>query len=561
MSQTPSFSLITEPWISCELSEGAEALLSLYQVFDGSTEIIGLRGDSPTQDYAVLRVLLAIFWRAHRHETAGDPGETFYFDEWREEALAEARSGGPDNAVLSYLEDHADRFELLHPAQPFMQVADLHTSSNSRQDVSRIVPEAESDFFTMRSGDALSSLPLSEAARWLIHTQAYDYSGIKSGAVGDSRVKGGKGYPIGTGWAGMTGGTTVLGRSLRQTLVLNTTLGALDGGDRDQPVWEREPDGPAPRPVEHPAGAADFATWQSRRIRLFPDAGRIVAVLVSNGDRIPDAGANVFGDPMTPYRFSTNKSTKTATVYYPRPYDTNRMMWKSLEPLIAVEGDVPLARGEHSGKRPATLDALAEMHRDYERDLGLLTVRLTSASYGAQASSPATTVDARVDVPRSLLHEDSRIARQAVLDNARASLAASVNLGSFAGRLLVAAGSEYAFQVQPTDALLAELEPAFRDWLRRLNPQETGARSRSWQLFVAERVRGRAQLLLRGAGPKALIGREILSNDRPSLVTAGTAYAQLQRDLYKALPLTDDSRNDTQPPNPATSSQEETSHD
>jgi hypothetical protein len=44
-------------------------------------------------------------------------------------------------------------------------------------------------------------------------------------------------------------------------------------------------------------------------------------------------------------------------------------------------------------------------------------------------------------------------------------------------------------------------------------------------------------MLLRGAGPKALIGREIVQNDRISLLTAGTAYSMLQRDLRKVLKL------------------------
>ncbi|MGC2927788.1 type I-E CRISPR-associated protein Cse1/CasA, partial [Enterococcus faecalis] len=80
-----------------------------------------------------------------------------------------------------------------------------------------------------------------------------------------------------------------------------------------------------------PQGPADLATWQSRRIRLMPEGDRVVGVIVCNGDKIPDAGANVLDDPMTPYRFSTNKSKKDHDVYYPRPYDVERTMWKALD--------------------------------------------------------------------------------------------------------------------------------------------------------------------------------------------------------------------------------------
>ncbi|NYN06610.1 type I-E CRISPR-associated protein Cse1/CasA, partial [Salmonella enterica subsp. enterica serovar Typhimurium] len=75
--------------------------------------------------------------------------------------------------------------------------------------------------------DGRSKLSFAEAARWLVHTQAYDYSGIKPGVEGDPRVKGGKGYPIGTGWSGMTGGTVIRGTTLLETLLLNSTPEAI----------------------------------------------------------------------------------------------------------------------------------------------------------------------------------------------------------------------------------------------------------------------------------------------------------------------------------------------
>ncbi len=69
MGQVKSFNLIEEPWIICRTDDGTQKL-SIRQVFDGSARPLAIVGDSPTQDYAVLRVLLAIFWRAHFHDLA-----------------------------------------------------------------------------------------------------------------------------------------------------------------------------------------------------------------------------------------------------------------------------------------------------------------------------------------------------------------------------------------------------------------------------------------------------------------------------------------------------------
>lgn len=540
MTQPATFSLLTEPWIRCQLADGTPASLSIRDIFDGRHSVRSIRGESPAQDYAVLRVLLAIYWRAHRTDVAVEPGDTFSSEEWFEDAWEIAASGGRDDSVLEYLDQHADRFDLLHPEQPFMQVADLHTEKGVTFTVERIIPEAESDYFTMRTGRGRASLGFAEAARWVIYTQSYDYSGIKSGAVGDDRVKNGKGYPIGTGWTGMTGGTTIVGTTLRETLVLNTT-GACLRDEQDRPVWERQPDDASERTVPVPHGPADFATWQSRRIRLFCDEEKVHAVLVSNGDRIPDAGANALGDPMTPYRYSSNKSKGNNTVYYPRPYDVDRTMWRSLEALITAEGDPGNDGKNLPPLRPATVSQLADFYEMGRGAPDWIDVHLVSVAYGPQSSSVATTVDSRIEVPLQLLRRDAGSARRALLNTAQATSDAASALGSFAGQLLVAAGGEYAFQASPTDTLLARLEPQFITWLGQLEVSGLEGHMRTWQQLVREAVVSDAAEYMRGAGPKAMVGREVSQGADATatrITSAGTAYRWLLARLDKTLPMT-----------------------
>ena len=129
---TREFNLIDEPWIACTIGEETREL-SLLELIGNLGSIRRLAGESPTQDYAVLRVILVIFWRAHRKdEDLIGPGRNL--DDWWLDMLETAGSADPaDQAKLSepmlaYLEEHRDRFDLLHPATPFMQVADLHLS-------------------------------------------------------------------------------------------------------------------------------------------------------------------------------------------------------------------------------------------------------------------------------------------------------------------------------------------------------------------------------------------------------------------------------------------------
>lgn len=547
------FSLLDEPWIKAVDAEGNQVVVGIRDVFDGSKEISFIQGDSPAQNYAVTRLLLAIFWRAHHPDTEVDPGEAFNHAEWFEDLREQLQDSGRDDAVLQYLKGYEDRFDLVDAERPFMQVADLCVSSGEVKHVSTIVPESQDPYFSMRAGVERDSLSLAEAARWLVYVQAYDYSGIKSGVVGDSRVKGGKGYPIGTGWSGMTGGTLVVGENLLDTLILNTPKEALLSVE-DRPVWERNPDGPDQRSTvgesPFPQGAADLATWQSRRVRLHFNGGRVTGVVVGIGDPVPDAGANVFGDPMTPYRYSTNKSKKGKDVYYPRPYDVDRTMWKAFDALVVAETDDGFSGKDKAPKRPKTLDSLALLAREVEDIPPVLNLELVSIEYGPQASSVATTYASQMSMPVIVLMEGSKNLRFHVREAVAATTKAAVALGQFVGNLGLASGGDYQFGVAATDRVLAELEPRFNTWLRGLADltaeQASGSnenldeRMTNWQKTVRDAIDVQAKIALRGAGPRAFVGRVLDQSEESKgrVVSAYDYYQRLQWVLDKNLPRT-----------------------
>lgn len=550
-----SFNLLDEPWIICTTYDGS-ATLSIREIFDGSATPVAVLGDSPTQDYAVLRLLLAIFWRAH-HQSVTQLLSTkagrqdFRWEDWFVDKRQALLNDGRDQTVLDYLTQYESRFDLLHEETPFMQVAGLHTKKGTKSEVSRIVPDAEHDYFTMRTHDGRSQLSFAEAARWLVHAQAYDYSGIKSGAEGDPRVKGGRGYPIGTGWSGMTGGTVIRGTTLLETLLLNSTPEAIYVKNADDhPVWEREPDTPSQRndragklakpDAPRPHGPADLATWQSRRIRLFTEDDSIVNVLVSNGDQIPDAGKNVFGDPMTPYRYSPTQSKKGLEAYYPRPYDTTRTMWRSLDALIASSSDPGFDGKNLAPKRPSNLVNLSAIADDQGND-EVADLHIVSMEYGPQSSTVGTIVSANMGLPLQLLQDDSLSAahRQYVRDAAEATKDAAVSLGWFAGQLKVAAGGEYVFDADAADRLYTVLEPKFLTWLRNLDLAHIGNEATGWQVEIENQVLHIADEAIRGAGQRALVGRVVDAQDDDSgrIVNAGSLYRQLRYRLSQDLPL------------------------
>lgn len=536
---TSSFNLLDEPWIQCAVGEERHEL-SLRGVFQNLRSIRRLAGDSPTQDYAVLRVLLAIFWRAHRKD-ALLTGARKQTRRWWTEMFLAATDGDEEELaeltepVLAYLEEHRDRFDLLDPARPFMQVADLHTTKGEYAPVRRLVPDAESDYFTQRAGKALEVLDLDEAARYLVALHAWDYSGIKSGAVGDPRVKGGRGYPIGTGWCGATGGVVLHGAQLAQTLVLNTPAAEVFGRqtEEDLPVWEQDPQGAAPRGVEFPAGPADVLTWQTRRIRLFPEDGRVSTVLVSNGDRIERK--NQFADPMTGYRWSRNQSSKDTVVHMPAAHSAQRTLWRGVQALLVREGAMTPKKGEHLSIQPASIAALRELADAEVPGLAetRIGVELVGMVYGTQDAVIEESIHEEIPLQLGVLMEGSPRLAALMIEAADATMRAAVNLGQFAGNLLRAAGGTYEFQEHVTDGVLQRLGDRFRLWLEELRPGvDRQALRDAWFDVVEDFMVQEARTLQRGAGPKAMIGR--IDEDR--LVTSATAMDMLQGSLRKNLP-------------------------
>ncbi|MDU6128152.1 MAG: type I-E CRISPR-associated protein Cse1/CasA, partial [Veillonella sp.] len=193
---TSAFNLIDEPWIAVRRPDNVVIEVSIRDAFHQASSLRGLAGEIPTQEAAVLRLLLAIAIRA----TAEYRSDDEKIDDWAQWW----ESGLPLHEIDEYLDRCHDRFFLVDGHTPFMQVADLHTSKGGYSGLTKIISEVPPNdkFFTTRDGAGISSLGFAEAARWLVHAQAFDISGIKSGAVGDPRVKGGRGFPIGTGISG-----------------------------------------------------------------------------------------------------------------------------------------------------------------------------------------------------------------------------------------------------------------------------------------------------------------------------------------------------------------------
>ncbi|WP_173668172.1 type I-E CRISPR-associated protein Cse1/CasA [Thermobifida fusca] len=542
-TDAPSFNLITQPWLPVQYRDGTEKELSLLEVFKQAPLLRRLVGDVPTQEFALLRFLLAIL-----HDAIGGPEDS---DEWAELwTQDEAEQQLPFDCIASYLEQYYHRFDLLHPTTPFFQVADLHTQKNDVFSLDRIVADVPNGelFFTMRAR-GVDRLSFAEAARWLVHAHAYDTSGIKSGAVGDPRAKGGKGYPQGVSWAGNLGGILVEGANLYETLLLNLVAFDTDNlivTPEDRPAWRQPPTTAAPADDEElaqrPYGLCDLYTWQSRRIRLHYDADGVYGVLLAYGD--PLAPHNKHNhEPMTAWRRSPaqEKKLKKPQVYLPREHDPTRSAWRGLGALVAGEASGAEQRGEAAAiVRPRILDWVARLvNEGFLPEDYFIRTRLIGVSYGTQQAVIDEIVDDHVAMAVVLLHErDSGLGRTAIKAVEDAEKAVTV-LGGLAADLAKAAGADPETpRAAARDRGFGMLDGPFRTWLATLAPgTDATERRRAWQQKAHRIISDLGRQLVAEAGEAAWNGRVIKGKNTDVWLNASRADLKFRAELKKELPM------------------------
>ncbi|MFH8409595.1 type I-E CRISPR-associated protein Cse1/CasA [Streptomyces sp. NPDC018019] len=542
----PSFDLVTRPWLPVQRLDGSTEELSLRDLFAQTRELRRLVGDVPTQELALLRLLLAVV-----HDALDGPAD---LEGWEELWQADA----PFAPVLDYLRRYGNRFDLLHPERPFFQVSGLRTEKDEIASLNRLVADVPNGdpFFAMRR-PGVDRLSYAEAARWLVHAHAYDTSGIKSAMAGDGRAKAGKVYPLGVGSAGTLGGIFAEGANLHETLLLN--LIALDEGivemadhagtgGEDRPAWRREqPFGPGPRgaasDISRPDGLRDLYTWQSRRIRLHAEDGAVTGVVLGYGDPLAMSAPWKL-EPMSGWRRSPAQEKKQGRplVYMPQQHDPSRAAWRGLDSLLRTRR----AATDDSGRGvPVSLPSGVVRWSSMLTTEGvldpraLIRLRLIGAVYGTQQSVVDEIVDDSVVLPAVLLHQEHAAFCTAAVDAVADADEAVRALGHLAGNLARAAGTDAAPATQTArDLGFGTLDGPYRQWLATLatysDPQEA---RKQWRATVRRRILRLGRDLLNSAGPAASEGRVTeLPGYGPTWVNDAVAETWFHRRLNKVLP-------------------------
>ncbi|WP_052589823.1 type I-E CRISPR-associated protein Cse1/CasA [Luteipulveratus mongoliensis] len=526
-----SFDLLTQPWVAVRDDDGVHEL-SLIDTFARAHELTGLAGELATQDLAVLRLLLVILRRT-MGSVRGD-GEAI--DRWAEWWQAESL---PTPQIDAYLAGCSERFDLLHPTTPFMQVAGLEAGKTSGL-VKLIgdVPDGHR-YFTLRSGAGLRSLSYAEAARWVVHCQAFDPSGIKSGALDDGRTKGGRGYPIGTGWTGRCGLVVMEGANLKETLLLNLRLDP-DDAPEDRPVWEREIPTETPDPMHVvAAGPCDLMTWPIRRIRLIHNGSEVTDAIIANGTPVQWHNQHRL-ETMTAWRRSSGQEKKHGVpAYMPHEHDANRSFWRGLQSLMVTGGERRTTSNDaEQSLPPRTLDWIATLQADDALDVDHPTrMRAIGMVYGSNSSVVASVVDDALQLRLSVLTDSDLEAE--VVAALRAADEGVQALANLAANLARASG---ALPEEDREAARAQgyygLDQGFRRWVSTLSTRSDPTERRTaWQSYVHHTLGAMGDALVTASGDQVWRGRLVTqTKGGERLVNAPVAHLWFTGTLRSVLP-------------------------
>lgn len=510
-----SFNLIDEPWIDVTQTDGHENTVSVRQLFQGAPTLRYLCGESPTQVFAITRVLLAIVRRA---VAWGDDPMRTWSNLWEQGTF-------DIEEIDAYLDAVHHRFDLLDTAVPFMQVATLRNSKGESNPLSKIVATTGSTrdgraLFTMQTGAGLERISFAAAARWLINCHAFDVGGNKTGDPDDPRTSNGKTHdnrsPAGssswartTGWAGRLGGIIFESRNLFETLMLNTVALDRDGegpSPSDLPVWEREQLTSGVRATPTPSGPCDLLTWQTRRIRLFSDGDAVTGVLVTHGDTIIDPKNMVNLEPMTSWCEETDKRTR-AHYYMPLRWSPDRAVWQGLESQLCDAQESRRALTADWIAMALTEELIRPGHPIRAHAYGLDYPDLHRTTVGAS-------IDDSVQFAVSLFAADSE-ARGIASEAVRRTAAAVGALSDLAGALDRASGSRRskpayrAIRKRVKSEAYYQLSAEYRRWLPKLSESAGARKLDEWTSTVRELVTRMAEQLLAGTNPAALRGRMV----------------------------------------------------
>ncbi len=557
------FNLIDEPWVSVIVDEkGQSQEVSLRDLFENAHLYKSIAGETKTQDFAVLRVLLAVLHTVFsRFDAEGKaypffdlddrykpvPGTFLYDDEdeveeykddlymtWRDLWL----EGRFPEIVNTYLYRWQDRFYLLDEENPFFQVVpeDVSVGNISKNkpsfisggNINRLISESGNKIalFAPKAAENKAILSEAECARWLITFQSYT-------GLSDKVIFGKDKYKASKGWLFDIGGIVIEGENLFETLMLNLVLlhPASEYQVAEQkPCWEYESSEIIDyyfSGLDYDNLAALYTNW-SRAVYIdqdidFADAFECQIV------KLPEIRHNDnFLESMTIWRYNETGENKES--FTPRKHQVNQAIWRSFGLL-----SLPSSDSSNKQRQPGIIDwvnSISGIIGDYD-----LTIHAISMKDDGNATSwvPVDEATDKLNINELILtdikesgwvpriHDTVENTKQVVESTYRRFLMGIKEIRNI---------DSNSFVNEEVEKLYYQIDQPFSQWLSQLKPGDSKDKHIfEWKDRLKRIILHQAENFVKNAGPRDYTG--IIDNN--SVKNIATVYNNFMYFLNKQL--------------------------
>lgn len=538
------FNLLTEPWIRVRLRDNTVREVSLTEALVSAQDYADLAGEMPTQNAAVLRLLLAVLFTVFsRVDAKGEPRPLMQSDDALERWSALWQLGHfPAEPVRDYLEQWKDRFWLFHPTHPFWQVPTLSNGiafDGKKLNGERAESGNKTPLFQNISKTECAVLTYAQAARWLIYQNGYDERG--------GRPKAGNKPRHGVGWLGQIGFVAVKGKNLYETLLRNMVFSTGQNAIQEEqaPCWEREQIR-TEQSVEivMPKNQAELLTLQSRRILLIrsEEMPGVVGYEVLGGDYWDSE--NAFGEQMTLWRRTSKENEKVT--YEPQQHEMGKQLWRELPAMLDPESRKPGVLIWNQ-----KLQSLRILSKKEQIVISMVGIR-----YDDQGASVKDVYTDQLEMQLATLNDLGRKWTVRINREVQRCEETAKNIGTLCMELKLAGGLDYnkvkgfKDKQKVTEDARAQfyfvVDQPFRQWLQAIDPEQDDPDEAAlrWQTRARSIAEKLGKQMVMEAGNAALKGRRIVvdkdkKTERTILYTAPKAYNHFRTRLWEIYPKTE----------------------
>ena len=531
--QATEFNLLQEPWIRVRMRDYTVKEVSLTDALLHAQEYVDLAGEMPTQDAAMLRLLLAVLHTVFsRVDTEGSPAPLVTTDKallrWGE---LWKLGHFPEQPLRAYLDKWQERFWLFHPERPFWQVPEAKIGTEyAASKLNGELSESSNKLrlFSAYAGNGKAELSYAQAARWLLSVNGYDDTSAKPK---------GKGLPsVGAGWLGKLGYIQAQGKNLFETLMLNLTFlqDAAKLWGENHPCWELD----VPRSAERteialPDNPAQLLTLQSRRLLLHREGAKVVGFTLLGGDFFPRE--NAFAEQMTVWRDQDPKQSKKTGAYtfVPSRHDPSRQFWREFPAVFCEEGG--------GRRKPGVVRWEELLQSDQGRQLDrrrMVCFRISGMKYGDKDFFVNDSFSDSLTFQAELLEALKKPWRTKITTEIGNCERAAKIVGHLAQNLALAAGGGGDADSESARAqFYFRIDQPFRRWLQSIDPEmdDQDEKMAQWQEQAHQIAKELGRQMVEQAGAAAFVGHRIPdrnNKEKSYLYTAPKAYNSFLYELW-----------------------------